>query len=227
MRMPYFIFNGINSKDYLILNELPPIYKAEKDITKIVVAGRDGFLTQDLGSYKSIVKTIKCTLRDLTQIDYICSWLTGNGTLIISNEADKAYKATIINQIEFTEILRTFHSFIVQFECQPKKYALNNDVVTLESAGSLFNSGTANALPVIKLYGTGNISLTINGNIINLTNVSEYVTIDSDLMDCYKDTVLKNNDMLGEFPELIPGSNSISWTGTVAKVEITPNWRYL
>jgi len=63
--------------------------------------------------------------------------------------------------------------------------------------------------------------------VVNLTNVSEYVTINSDLMDCYKDTLLKNNDMNGEFPVLIVGNNTISWTGIVTKVEITPNFRYI
>jgi len=31
----------------------------------------------------------------------------------------------------------------------------------------------------------------------------------------------------GEFPVLKPGANAISWTGTVTKVVVRPNWRYL
>ena len=33
--------------------------------------------------------------------------------------------------------------------------------------------------------------------------------------------------MNGEFPVLKPGANAISWTGTVTKVVVKPNWRYL
>ena len=37
-------------------------------------------------------------------------------------------------------------------------------------------------------------------------------------------TVVEQN---GEFPVLKPGANAISWTGTVTKVVVRPNWRYL
>ena len=78
--------------------------------------GRDGFLTQDNGSYKSVVKSVECTMKDLERIDFICSWLTGSGEVTFSNEPTKVYKATIINQIEFERVVATFHSFIIQFE---------------------------------------------------------------------------------------------------------------
>ena len=226
----YFIFNDISSKDYLGITKLPSIFKAEKDINFIEIEGRDGVLTQDLGSYRSVVKTVECIITDLTQIDYICSWLTGSGEVIFSNEPDKIYKVTIKNQIGFTQLVSTqdYHEFIIQFECQPKKFSISNDIITLTtSPQTIFNSGSANSMPIIKVFGTGAITLTVNSNVINLTNVSEYVTINSDLMDCYKDTQLCNNLMSGEFPELIVGNNIISWTGTVTKIEILPNWRWL
>ena len=223
---PFFIFNNISSEDYFILNKLPFIVKATKDIEKIEIPGRDGFLTNDLGSYRGIIKSVECTIRNLDDIDFICSWLTGNGEVIFSNELDKVYKATIINQIDFSKILRQFHSFLIQFECQPHKYSLSNDIITLTTTPqTILNSGSANSRPIIKVFGTGAITLTINSKVVTLTNIVDYVTIDSEMMDCYKDTLLKNNDMNGEFPELIPGNNTISWTGTVTKIEITPNFR--
>jgi len=227
MSMPYFIFNNINSLDYLTVNELPPIVRAERNIDKIEIPGRDGFLTEDYGTYKGIPKPVKCTIKDLSQIDYINSWLTGSGDVIFSNEPDKVYKGTIINSYEFAKILLTWHNATIQFDCQPHKYSIDNSIITLTTSGTVFNPGTANSKLVIKIYGTGSIDLTINGSVIHLTNVVDYVTIDSSLMDCYKDTNLKNNYMSGDFPEFILGENTISWTGTVTKIEITPNWRYL
>ena len=223
----YFIFNNISSQDYLTIKTLPSIFKAQRDINLIEVEGRDGFLTQDLGSYRGVVKSVECIVKDLSQVDYICEWLDGSGGVIFSNEPDKVYKAVIVNQIELIKLVKTYHSFLVQFNCQPHKYSLQNDIITLESTGTIYNSGSAIALPIIKLFGTGSITLTINGNIVNLTNVVDYVTIDSELIDCYKDTQLLNNSMTGEFPVLEVGNNNISWTGTVSKIEIKPNWRYL
>lgn len=223
--LPFFIWNGIKSDD-LTINKLPNVIKAAKDITKTEVQGRDGFLTQDNGSYKSVVKSVECTMKDLERIDFICSWLTGSGEVTFSNEPTKVYKATIINQIEFERVVATFHSFIIQFDCQPHKYDIDNELITLLTSGSVYNAGTT-CKPIIKIYGTGAIDLTINSTIINLTNVDGYVTIDSDLIDCYKDAELKNNYMNGDFPELVNGTNNISWTGSVSRIEIIPNWRYV
>jgi len=36
-----------------------------------------------------------------------------------------------------------------------------------------------------------------------------------------------DDHMNGEFPRLKPGANAISWTGTLTKVVIQPNWRFL
>ena len=225
--LPYFIFNNIDSTGYLTIDKLPSIFKPAKDIEKIEIQGRDGFLTQDNGSYRSIIKSVECWIKDLSQIDYICSWLTGGGDVTFSNEPDKKYRATIINQIEFSKLTQQFHNFIIQFDCQPKKYSIDNPIITLTTAGTVINPATATAKPIIKVLGNGTINLTINSTAITLTDVVDYVTIDSVLMDAYKDTILKNNDMSGDFPVLVVGTNTINWSGTVTSVEITPNWRHI
>lgn len=227
MEDPYFIFNNVSSADYLTISKLPSIVRAQKNITKIEIDGRDGFLTFDDGSYKGTVKTVECWVKDLKDIDYISSWLTGSSDVIFSNEPDKIYKCTIINQISFDLVARDFHTFLIQLEAQPHKYSINNDVITLTSSGTIYNPTGTIARPIIKLYGTGAINLTINSKVINLTNIVGYVVINSDLQDAYKDSTLYNNYMVGDFPMLIPQNNTISWTGTVTKIEITPNWRNL
>jgi phage-related protein len=51
------------------------------------------------------------------------------------------------------------------------------------------------------------------------------ITIVSDIEQVLNN---KGNQMVGKFPYLDIGENSISWNGTgVTKVEITPNWRCL
>ena len=228
MAEPYFIYNNLISQDMgILVNELPPIIKAPRDIDKIIIPGRDGFLTEDLKTYGGTVKPCECTILDITMVDQVLAWLDGSGEVIFSNQLDRKYQACIINQIPFNRIIRKWYKFIVIFDCQPLALMLDNPVITLTAPGSIYNGGTYKSRPGIKVYGTGTIDLSINGSTIHLTNVVDYVTIDSGLMDCYKDTLLKNGDMAGDFPELIVGENIISWTGTVTSVLITPNWRYL
>ena len=60
--LPYFIFNGINSKDLgIVIKEMPPITKSEKNIESISVTGRNGNLHIDNGTYNS--KKYKITVK--------------------------------------------------------------------------------------------------------------------------------------------------------------------
>jgi len=209
-----------------MVNVLPPITKASRDMSKITIPGRDGHLTQDFETYSSTVKSVECTILDISMVDQVIAWLDGSGEVIFSNQDDRKYQASIMNQVPFNKIIRKWYKFIIIFECQPFALSINNQVITLTAPGSIFGAGTHKSKPVITVYGTGAIELNINNKTIHLTNVSDHVTIDSNLMDAYKGFELKNTDMLGEFPELIPGENSIGWTGDVSKIEITPNWRW-
>ena len=225
----YFIYKNISSLVMpIMINELPPITKATRDMNKIPIPGRDGFLTEDFETHQGTIKSCECTILDITQIDQVLTWLDGPGEVIFSNQPDRKYQACIINQIPFNRFMRNkWYKFIIIFDCQPLPLMLNNPMITLTAPGSIYNSGTYKSKPVMKIYGTGAIDLTINGSMIHLTNVVDYVTVDSVLVDAYKDTAPKNNDMIGDFPVLELGESLFSWSGTVTKVEITPNFRYL
>jgi len=227
--MNSFIFKNQDSYlDYgIVINKLPSLIKAERNVEEFEIPGRSGDITIDYETYKPIIFTLECTVLDEDKMESIKSWLNGFSNLIFSWRSDKYYKAKIINRIDISESMDSLGEFPLLFKCQPHAYSLRNDIITLNAPGTIYNGGGSISKPIITIYGTGAITLTINSKDVILTNVVDYVTIDSELMDSFKDTVLKNNDMLGEFPELIKGSNIISWTGTISKVEITPNWRYL
>jgi phage-related protein len=84
---------------------------------------------------------------------------------------------------------------------------------------------------MLKIYGQGDLGITVNDKAFLLKAVTDYVTVDSEIMNCYKEDLgvltSKNNSMIGEFPIFVPGENSISWTGNITKIEITPRWRWL
>ena len=63
--------------------------------------------------------------------------------------------------------------------------------------------------------------------IVELDGITDSITLDTPLIEVYKDTTSMNSCMNGDFPTLLPGQNAISWTGNVTKVVIQPNWRYL
>ena len=53
------------------------------------------------------------------------------------------------------------------------------------------------------------------------------IVLDCALKEASLGNALMNDHMTGEFPVLKPGANAVSWSGTVTKVEIKPNWRFL
>ena len=89
------------------------------------------------------------------------------------------------------------------------------------------NPGSVYAEPVMAVYGSGDITLMVNLQIIELTGIEDSIFLDSDLKEAYKGSALMNDHMSGDFPILNPGSNAISWSGNLTKINIKPNWRYL
>lgn len=89
------------------------------------------------------------------------------------------------------------------------------------------NPGSVYAEPVITVYGSGDITLMVGTTIVELEGVSGSITLDTPLMEAYTGTTSQNGKMTGEFPVLKPGANAISWTGSVTKVVLRPNWRFL
>ena len=226
--MNSFIWKNQDSyEDYgIVINKLPSLIKAERNVDEIPIQGRDGDVTIDYKTYKPVIYTLECTVLDEDKMESIKSWLDGFGDLIFSWRSDKYYKAKMINKIDISESMDSLGEFPLLFKCQPHAYSLGNEIITLTATGTIYNSGSAIALPIIKLFGTGSLTLTINGNIVNLTNVVDYVTIDSNLQESFKDLVYKNHLMSGDFPEFTKGNNVISFTGAT-KIEVTPNWRWL
>ena len=79
--------------------------------------------------------------------------------------------------------------------------------------------------PIIRAYGTGKINL--DGVTITITNCTNYVDIDCDLMDCYEGSTNRNNDVsfsTYDFPKLRPGENIINIISGVTELAVTPRW---
>ena len=85
-------------------------------------------------------------------------------------------------------------------------------------------------MPYIKICGSGTVRLMITPGGQStatwlLSDVDEYIEIDSELMNCFKGTVLKNDTVKGtEFPVFKSGVCTISCTGDVTWIEVIPRW---
>ena len=228
---PSFIYKNKDSyEDFgIIINVKPPSVVPENDIEEFPIQGRDGNLTIDYKTKKSYILPLECTIMDESRIEEVKAWLMNTSSeLVFSWDTDYKYQARIINKIDISQSLKTFGEFPLMFKVQPYKLSVINSAIELIiNDSTIFNPSMSSSKPNIKIFGTGNIDLNINDITINLTNINEYITIDSDLMECYKDNNLMNSYMTGEFPIFEAGNNVISWEGNCSKLEIFPNFRWL
>jgi predicted phage tail component-like protein len=231
-----FDFAGKNSyTDFGIqIAKRPVIPSPTRKIEYVNVPGRDSNLRFDEGTFEDLTIAVECAFLKNTNlasaIDEVKEWLllAGENDLIFSFQATRKYKAQVVNRIDFSQTLKYISKFVIVFNCRPFKYTvLNPGIIITANPGTIINPSAVPCRPVMKIFGSGDVNLEINAVRIYLYNINEYLTIDSVLMDAYKDTALANNNMLGEFPLFKTGENNISWIGEVSKIEIIMNARYL
>lgn len=216
----------------LIITNTPPITKPKMRVNKVEIDGRDGDIVEKVG-YESYTKNVGIGLTRNFDINEIIKFFTGEGELVISDEPDKVYLASIYDDVDYDRLLQ-IRKATVKFHVQPFKYLKDESKVSLnvttQTSVEVENKGLEVSKPIFMLEGTGTIEIAVNG-----TNIFRYtfpsgetkVIIDSLKEEAYFDGTYKNRNMLGEFPKLIVGANTISWTGTLTKIEIEPKSRWL
>lgn len=232
--MAEIIWKDKSSKEIegLVITDLPPITKPKMKVNSIDIDGRDGDILENLG-YESYTKNVGIGLTRNFNIDEVIKYFTGSGELIISDEPDKVYIATIFDDVDYERLLM-MRKATIKYHVQPFKYLKDEKKVILEvndeTSVEVTNEGLEISKPIFVLEGTGVVEIAVNGiNIFKYTfpENERIVTIDSLEEEAYQDGVYKNRNMIGEFPKLKVGKNIISWTGSLSKIEIEPKSRWL
>ena len=230
------IFNNICSEELgIIVVEGPPEVLAQEEYEEIIIEGRNGTLIENKGTFPNVEKSFILTTIDLDQdidlmIEKIKMWLFNikdNKLLYaIPNRYNIVKKVIIEEDIKTT--FEEYGDFKIKFLCEPFYYDLLEKNITITEKGTKFyNKGDFNSNPKIVIYGTGDLQLTINDTTVQINNVDERVLLDSKLFLCLdKDNNNKSIDMIGNFPTLDIGENTITWVGNITKLDISPRIIY-
>ena len=221
--------NTVSSDIGIMINRVVVPPSSVEDYQMIAIPGRQEPLRSDLKTRQPIMITAEATIVEDNMLRQIYSTFQGVGQLIISTEPDKYYNASA-QVITPDNIVRYMNKITLGFECQPFAYAVSNDPVELEISGSAATidvGGGYYCQPIYKIYGSGDITLTVNGtgNPLKLYEVDEYVTVDTAVLICHKNGAHVKNS--GKLPFLSPGTNMLSWSSNVTAVEVTKNERWL
>ncbi|EOU2101073.1 hypothetical protein P6O24_11345 [Clostridium perfringens] len=236
MNLNTLIFNNKDSlKDLGIgVASLPSIPFSLEDIKEYKIQGRNGSLIRKYRTYQD-----RKIVFDLVVINYsdsakayntISRWLYEiKDNKLFYDKEDVYFKVKNISidglqkQAFYGEGL-----FKVTFIVEPFLYYKENQEIEITSNTKIVSPEFAyDGVPEITILGTGDITLLINNKKVLLEKVENSITINSQLMECYKDKENLNYRMYGEFPILNNGENTIDISGNIEKIIIKSNWRCL
>ena len=233
--MNYIILNGVkNSKiQGLMIQALPSISKPQIRTKIETIDGRDGDIITKLG-YAAYDKQLLIGLYGKYNIDEIIEYFNSEGTVTFSNEDDKYYNYQILEAINFERLIR-FRQATVTLHVQPFKYSLSEGVPEYPLKNNteilIHNSGNIYSKPVLTLYGSNTCGIYLNGSqVFSIDfNTNDYVTIDTEALEAYSGTTLRNRIVTGNYNNfyLPVGPNTIKFTGSVTMCSIKNYSRWI
>lgn len=234
MKSHFFIFGGVDSRDYGVLLSGPGTTDApQRDVTAVEVPGRSGSLLIDNGRYTDI------------KISYTCAIITGfEGRFA-------ALRNALLRQQGYTRLEDTIHpdeyrlasftgpikpettpfnragEFDLEFTCKPQRFLRSGEQpLRLTRSGAVLHNPGMPALPLITVYGAGAGTLSVAGVTVSLLDTfSGPLTLDCDTQNAFWGFDNKNREISAPaFPALPGGDCPVSWTGGVERVDIVPRW---
>lgn len=234
-----FTFGKRSTRDFPIMKveRYPASCGAVKKFAAYSVPGRNGELHVFENAFENYVQPYECyfhTDRLTNETAHeVKQWLLatpGYQRLTDAYDPDHYRLATVLTEVKIENRLNKYGRFTVNFNCDPRSFLWSGDhAQRITQATDIRNPYGFPALPIIKVYGSGDGILTVAGVTVRFYGLEDHITLDCETQNAYRETgdVLENKNLhiyAPEFPVLNPGKNSVSWTGGVEQIEITPRW---
>lgn len=221
--------DGISLSDYQCFYDSSDLWrKPERMTDAFSVPGRNGDLFISQGKYSNITRSFNCHIRENWNANYsaLIGLLSQEGYLRIetTEEPDVYMMGAFLDEIE-PEMWQFNRrgTFTLSFNFQPQKWLKSGEnAIYIDSSATLLNPTQFEAKPLIKVTGTGTI--TINDSVLTLATNTSATYIDCDIQDAYEGTINRNSDLTvtNGFPVLKTGENTVSVNGCT--IDIIPRW---
>lgn len=235
--MSGFTFNGTSAATYGLVVTNKSVYAApKKDMQELTVPGRSGNLLIDNKRFENASILYECVTIPVEsyttiaeRVRAIKGWLLGStGYKSLTDNYITGYTryGYYAGAMDIDEIALQVGKVPIAFSCKPFLYLdAGLATTTMTTPGNITNPEAFASKPYIKITGSGDVTLSIGASSFVFSSIGPSIEIDSEIMNVFRGATSLNYKMTASgFPELAPGVNAISWTGTVTKVEIIPRW---
>lgn len=239
--MGVIIFNNRSSSDLGLEVETYPTYTfPEKEYDVIHVPGRNGDLLIDTNTYSNTTRQYKVSAAALStpfyqKVNDVVEWLhsaSGYARLEDSYEPNYFRMACYRESNNIENIFNQAGRGTITFDCKPQRFLKSGETaVTFNSSGVITNPTVFPSYPTIKVYSSNSKfgTVTVGGYsfVLKQANGSTSIEVNSEIQDVYDGYRNMNAYIVlngGEFPKLMPGGNTISFTSNITKVEVIPKW---
>ena len=233
MQQGVLYFNSSSNLDMnLYITDYPTIELNNEVYEEQPIEGRNGSVYIDLDYYKDRTLEFSFDLRctNITEKLYeVKEWLlnVNDNRLVFNNDKCYMVKKVLLNS--FKQVNIHLAELEVSFIVEPFLYDIEDTTFTTTSKNfTIYNTGSYEVDTIIKIYGTGSIQISNNGETMQIDDVSDYVLLDSKCKECVSSTgESKDWDTIGNYIKLDPGDNTFELTGSITKIEITYRNTYL
>lgn len=219
-------FKGENNRMHgVIVEKMPSIPAPVERGESIAIPGRDGEVWRGEGAFEPVAIAVQIWVRPTADLADVKNWLQGEGALRLGRDVNtwqaRVSQGGVYIPCSFNDGWRN----TVTFTCEPHRYAPDWEIEIAESGQVIRSVYPVTAKPLIQMQLSGDAEIAIGGAEFEIFDLTGAVWLDCDLLECYTATGLANNHMRGSFPALQPGNNTVTWTGGVEWMRITPRWR--
>lgn len=238
-----FILDGVNSSDHgVIIQGRPTIDTPNRRVEFKQSFGMSGELPYDEESYENTEMKLNLIVKGTAtrsasaNREFVQDWFDSGRYMdfIPYFDQDKIYHVMATEAPSFmTKYFLEEHQIVsLKLTVLPYKHYVQSPKVTRTTSGTITNPHLKPSKPLLKVIGSGDITLNVNGIPFLLKGVAGHIYLDSELSFAYENndgllTNANNKVRTLDYPTIKPGSNTISWTGAVTSVEIEPRWRTL
>lgn len=221
--------NKIPASDVgVVVEHRPPRPIPRRRTLSWEVPGRSGRLVRQLPERENVslsydLAVVPAAGRSLPDtVDAAVAWLQQDGWMELYDDSDPDvyYLAQYLGGQDLAAVLHRARRARVSFDCLPQRWLRSGALPAVYTAAAAIHNPTGNiALPRLTLAGSGAGAVTVGERTLSVSNCSG-LTVDCDTRLITGPT----GTVTGDFPQLDPGENALSFSGGVASVTVEPRW---